>query len=157
VNVAPDLETRQAAITHCADLCIKLGIERPKIALLSATESPIPAVPSSIEAQELADWAIDAVPQADVAGPLAMDLIFSAEAAATKGLADNPVAGNADAVVVPDIVSGNTLFKTLVYTSGACAAGVVMGAKVPILLTSRADPPSARMASIALAGILNGS
>jgi phosphate acetyltransferase len=60
-------------------------------------------------------------------------------------------------VVVPDIVSGNTLFKTLVYATGACAAGVVMGAKVPILLTSRADPPSARLASIALAGILNGS
>ena len=71
----------------------------------------------------------------------------------TKGLAGHPVAGQADAVIVPDIVSGNVLFKALVYLSGGCAGGLVMGAKVPILLTSRADPAAARLASAALAAI----
>lgn len=154
VNVAPDLETRRAAITHSAAMLHALGVARPKIALLSATETPIPAVPSSVEAAELAKWAKDAVRDADVSGPLAMDLILSAAAAATKGLADDPVAGQADAIIVPDIVSGNAVFKTLAYTCGGCAAGVVMGAKVPILLTSRADPAPARMASVALASIM---
>lgn len=155
VNVAPDQETRQSAIQHCADMLSKLGIERPKIALLSATESVVASVPSSVDADELARWAAENISGADVAGPLALDLILSAEAVATKGLSDNPVAGQADAVIVPDIVSGNALFKALVYTKGACAAGIVMGAKVPILLTSRADPPAARIASVALASIMS--
>ena len=94
-------------------------------------------------------------PGADTYGPLAMDLILSPEAVATKGLTDNPVAGKADAIIVPDIVSGNAIFKSLVYLSGGCAAGIVMGAKVPILLTSRADPPAARLASAALAATAN--
>jgi phosphate acetyltransferase len=87
---------------------------------------------------------------------LALDLILSATAAAIKGLADDPVAGQADAIIVPDIVSGNALFKAFVYLSGGCAAGLVTGAKVPILLTSRADPPAARIASAALAAIACG-
>jgi len=111
------------------------------------------AVPSSVEADELAKWARANIENASFSGPLALDLILSPEAAATKGLADDPVAGKADAIVVPDIVSGNALFKALVYLSGGCAAGIVMGAAVPILLTSRADPPAARMASAALAAI----
>ena len=156
LNVAPDIETRKTAIEHCVAVLLKLGIERPRIALLSATESVIDSVPSSVEAKELADWAITAIDSADVSGPLAMDLIFSPEAAATKGRTSDPVAGNANAIIVPDIVSGNALFKTLVYTRGACAAGMVMGAKVPILLTSRADPPAARVASIALASRMIG-
>ena len=154
VNVNPDLDTRKAAIQSVVDLLHKLGNPTPNVALLSATESAIPSVPSSIEAAELAEWATANVTSANVAGPLALDLILSAEAAKTKGF-DNPVAGNADAVIVPDIVSGNTLFKALVYTKGACAAGVVMGAKVPVLLTSRADPAAARLASAALAAILH--
>ncbi len=154
VNVAPSIGTRQDAIRHVADLARRLGIERPAIAILSATETPIDSVPSSIDARDLAHWANEHVPEADVRGPLAMDLILSAEAAATKGIVDDPVAGRADAVVVPDIVAGNTLFKTLVYVGGACAAGIVMGAAAPILLTSRADPAAARIASAALAQIL---
>lgn len=156
VNVAPDLTTRQSAIQHCADMLDKLGIADPKIALLSATESVVESVPSSVEAHELSEWARENVSNATTYGPLAMDLILSPEAVATKGMSDNPVAGQADAVVVPDIVSGNALFKTLVYTNGACAAGIVMGAKVPILLTSRADPPAARLASVALASLMTG-
>jgi phosphate acetyltransferase len=153
VNVAPNLETRKSALRACVDLLHRLGNARPKIAILSATESVIPSVPSSVEADELARWAADEVTNADVAGPLALDLILSPEAVITKGLAGHPVAGQADAVIVPDIVSGNVLFKALVYLSGGCAGGLVMGAKVPILLTSRADPAAARLASAALAAI----
>lgn len=153
VNVDPNLETRQDAIREVSDLLIRLGTERPKLAILSATESAIPSVPSSVQGKELADWAKDAVPEADVSGPLAFDLIMSPDAVATKKLTADPVAGQADAIIVPDIVSGNALFKAFVYIGGGCAAGVVTGAKVPILLTSRADPTAARMASVALAAI----
>lgn len=154
VNVTPDIKTRQACTRAVVDLARARGIERPKVAFLSATESAIPSVPSSMEAQELCDWAKAEISGADFSGPLAMDLILSPEAVATKGLTDDPVAGQADCIVVPDIVSGNAIFKSLVYLGGGCAGGVVMGAKVPVLLTSRADPPAARMASAALAAIL---
>lgn len=153
VNVAPDLETRQSCITEVNDLLHRLGNSRPKIAILSATESPIPSVPSAMDGRALADWAAENISDADVAGPLALDLILSPAAVATKGLTENPVAGQADAIIVPDIVSGNALFKAFVYLGGGCAAGLVTGAKVPILLTSRADPPAARLASAALASI----
>lgn len=156
VNVAPNIETRQDCIRETVDLLVRLGNARPKIAILSATESVIPAVPSSGEARELADWAKTAVPNADVSGPLAFDLIMSPKAVATKKLTADPVAGQADAIIVPDIVSGNALFKAFVYLKGGCAAGLVTGAKVPILLTSRADPAAARMASVALAAIQCG-
>ncbi|MEO1638421.1 MAG: phosphate acyltransferase [Pseudomonadota bacterium] len=156
VNVAPDMTTRQSSIMEVKKLLNKLGNDLPKIAILSATESVIPAVPSSVEARELADWAKANVDGIAVSGPLALDLIMSPEAVATKKLTDDPVAGDADAIIVPDIVSGNALFKAFVYLTGGCAAGVVTGAKVPILLTSRADPPAARIASAALAAISCG-
>lgn len=156
VNVNPDLVTRQSAVVEVKKLLNKLGNDRPKIAILSATESAIPSVPSSMEGQELAEWTRANVEGVDVSGPLALDLIMSPAAVATKKLTDDPVAGNADAIIVPDIVSGNALFKAFVYFTGGCAAGVVTGAKVPILLTSRADPPAARIASAALAAISCG-
>ena len=156
VNVNPDVLTRQSAIVEVKKLLNKLGNDRPKIAILSATESAIPSVPSSMEGKALADWARENVEGIDVSGPLALDLIISPKAVATKKLTDDPVAGNADAIIVPDIVSGNALFKAFVYLAGGCAAGVVTGAKVPILLTSRADPPAARIASAALAAISCG-
>lgn len=154
VNVTPDIKTRQTAIRTVDRLARKCGIERPKIAILSATETPIPSVPSSLEAKELSDWAQTEVPTSDVRGPLALDLIVSQKSAETKGLEDDPVAGKADAVIVPDLVSGNALFKALVYFGGGCAAGIVLGGKIPVLLTSRADPPEARLASTALASIM---
>ncbi len=156
VNVNPDVITRQSAIVEVKKLLNKLGNDRPKIAILSATESAIPSVPSSMEGKALAEWARENVEDIDVSGPLALDLIISPKAVATKKLTDDPVAGNADAIIVPDIVSGNALFKAFVYLTGGCAAGVVTGAKVPILLTSRADPPAARIASAALAAISCG-
>jgi phosphate acetyltransferase len=156
VNVSPNLETRQASIAEVSKLLVKLGTATPKIAILSATETAIESVPSSMDAQALANWAKDHVPEALVSGPLAFDLIMSPEAVKTKKLTDDPVAGQADAIIVPDIVSGNALFKAFVYLTGGCAAGIVTGAKVPILLTSRADPAAARMTSIALASISCG-
>jgi len=154
VNVHPDMKTRQIALTKVDTLARQCGIKRPKIAVLSATESPIPSVSSAMEAKELADWAAENVPTSDVRGPLALDLILSQHSAQTKGLGEDPVAGKADGVIVPDIVSGNTLFKALVYMGGGCAAGIVLGGKIPIILTSRADPPAARLASAALAAIM---
>lgn len=153
VNVAPNIATRQDALRNMVRLLQVLGNARPKVAVLSATESVIESVPSSVEAAEIVAWAKTEVPDADVAGPLALDGILSPEAAAIKKM-EGPVPGHADAILVPDIVSGNAIFKAAVYLSGACAAGVVMGAKVPILLTSRADPAQARLASVALASII---
>ena len=156
VNVSPNLETRQDCITECVALLNRLGNTRPKVAILSATESAIPSVPSSMDGAALAAWAHDNVEGADVSGPLAFDLIMSPDAVATKKLTADPVAGQPDAIIVPDIVAGNALFKAFVYLKGGCAAGIVTGAKVPILLTSRADPAAARMASAALAAISCG-
>lgn len=157
VNVSPNMETRQDATREVVRLLHLLGTDRPKVAFLSATESVIPSVPSSVEASELAAWAKAEIANAEFSGPLAMDLILSPEAVAIKKLMDDPVAGQADAIIVPDIVSGNAIFKSAVYMAGGCAAGIVMGAAVPILLTSRADPPAARMASAALAAIVTAA
>jgi phosphate acetyltransferase len=152
LNTHPDLETRKAILLNAVDLAHALGLAKPHIALLSATEEPSDAIPSSVEALELARWASENVPGAIVDGPLAFDIAVSAEAALIKGVSA-PVAGQADILMVPDVVSGNALFKMMVHFMGACAAGIVMGAKVPVLLTSRSDPPAARLASAALAVI----
>ena len=154
VNVSPNIDTRKDATQEVVTLLHKIGNARPKVAFLSATESAIPSVPSSMDAQELCEWAKANVEGADFSGPLAFDLIMSPKAVAAKKLTDDPVAGQADAIIVPDIVSGNALFKSFVYLTGGCAGGIVMGAKVPILLTSRADPAAARLSSIALGAIV---
>ncbi|WP_254684871.1 phosphate acyltransferase [Tateyamaria omphalii] len=154
VNVSPDMATRQDATTEVVKLLHKLGNARPKVAFLSATESAIESVPSSMDGRALRDWARENIENADFSGPLAFDLIISPKSVATKKMTDDPVAGKADAIIVPDIVSGNALFKSFVYLAGGCAGGIVMGAKVPILLTSRADPPAARLSSVALGAIM---
>ncbi len=154
LNTHPDHETSQAIIANTVTLANAIDIERPQIAILSATEEKLEAVPSSVAASELAAWAnAGGINDADVYGPLSFDLAVSPHAVKIKGV-DFPVAGRADALIVPDIVSGNALFKMMVHFMGACAAGIVLGAKVPILLTSRSDPPSARIASAALAVIV---
>jgi phosphotransacetylase len=154
LNTHPDLETKKAILLNAVDLAHALGNERPHVALLSATEEPSDAIPSSIEAADLAAWAKANVPGAVVDGPLAFDIAVSSEAARIKGI-EAPVAGSADILIVPNIDSGNALFKMMVHFMGACAAGIVLGAKVPILLSSRSDPPSARLASAALAAIVS--
>ena len=152
VNVAPDMKTKKAAIQNAVALAHAIDIAKPKLAILSATETPLPQMPSSMEAAELTDWASNAVADAFVFGPLAFDNAVSAAAAQLKGI-DNPVAGDADILLVPNIETGNALFKIMVYFMSACAAGVVLGGRLPIVLTSRADPSEARMASMALAKI----
>ncbi len=154
VNVAPDIETRLHIVRNAVELYHALGVLRPKVAVLSATETPLPAMPSSLEAAKIAERAsAGEIEGADVQGPLALDNAISPDAAALKGIT-GPAAGAADILVVPTIEAGNALFKGMVYYMSACAAGLVLGAKVPITLTSRADPPEARLAATALAAIL---
>jgi len=153
VNAIPDFTTQKSIIINSLKVARQLGIERPKVAFLSATETPNEHIPSSLAARELADWAKDNLADADFCGPLAFDLCVSPSAAQIKGMTD-PVAGVADIIVVPEIVAGNGLFKAMVHMMGACSAGVVMGAKVPVILTSRADPVAARLASVALASLM---
>ena len=155
VNVTPNEETRLASSLSIASLARAIGIERPKVAILSATESVIASVPSSGEAERIAIAASQQDSMADYEGPLSLDLAVAPLAAKQKGMTDSAVAGAANGYVVPDIVSGNILFKSLVWFGGGCAAGLVMGARLPIILTSRSDPASARLASIALGAILS--
>ena len=154
VNIAPDLETKKAIISNAIELAHLLGHDHPKVALVSATEEQTPRLPSSMDAAALSEWALGEIDNALVHGPLAFDNAVSPKAAAIKGIT-HPVAGNADIVVVPNIEAGNILFKDMVYCSSACAAGVVLGAQVPIILTSRADPPASRLASLAITSIMS--
>lgn len=153
VNVTPDEKTQNQSMIEMCALAKKLGHTRPKLAILSATETPIDSMPASMVAAERAKWAKTHLVDTDISGPLSFDLALSAHAVATKGITGDAVAGRANCLLVPEIVSGNILYKALVYLGGGCAAGIVLGGAVPILLTSRADPPAARLASIALAGI----
>ena len=155
LNVDPDIPTRQACLTHAVRLARQLGIERPKAGILSANEDPLPSLQNSMDAAVIAAWAKTALPQAEVAGPMALDLIFSAEAAAAKNYV-SPVAGDADIILTPNITTGNALFKLMSLGMGCCAAGLVLGAKVPILLTARAQGTPARIASAALGVIAAG-
>ncbi len=152
INIAPDINTRVEAALLMSEMSRKMGCARPKVAILSATESILPAMPSSVEANEIASLAQEKDPHADFFGPLSFDLAISQRAAKEKGV-NNKVAGKANALVVPDIVSGNVLFKSLVWCAGGLAAGLVLGGAVPIVLTSRSDPPEARLAAIALASL----
>ena len=157
VNITPDVATRTEAALAMAALLRRMGVASPRIAVLSATESQLPGMPSTIEAAEIAAAAAAADDRAAFAGPLSFDLALSPESVAIKGIAADSdiaaVAGYADGLIVPDIVSGNVLFKALAYCAGGLAAGVVLGGSVPIMLTSRSDPAAARLASLALAAI----
>ena len=154
VNVAPNLTTKIDIVKNSIDLAHVLGNGNPKVALLSGTETPLTSMPSSVEAAEIVKLtAGQSLKDAIIDGPFAFDTAISPEAARVKKL-NGPVAGNADILVVPNIEAGNGLFKMMVYFMSAVAAGVVMGAKVPIMLTSRADPPQARVASAALAALV---
>jgi len=155
VNATPDFITHKSIVINAINVARQLGIKRPKVAFLSATETPNEHIASSLVAREMANWAKENIADADFCGPLAFDLCVSEKAAQIKGV-DDPVAGAADIIVVPEVVVGNALFKAMVHMMGACSAGVVMGAKVPVVLTSRADPVAARLASVALANLMCG-
>ena len=154
LNVAPDADATLDIIQNAVDAAHALGNANPKVALLSASETAAESLPSSMEAAEVARRAQEgAIQGALVDGPLAFDGAVSAEAAKLKGI-DGPVAGQADILVVPNIEMGNGLVKMMVYFMSGLAAGVVMGARVPIVLTSRADPAEARLAATAIAAII---
>ncbi len=154
INIAPDIETMLHIVRNAVTLAHSLGLEDPKVAMLSASESVLDAMPSSGRAAEVVKRAEAEIAGATVGGPFAFDNAISPQAAALKNIT-HPVAGHADIVVVPNIETGNAMFKMMVYFNSACAAGLVMGAKVPIVLTSRADPPEARITAAALAMIIS--
>ena len=150
LNVLPNTKTKMHIIKNVINFSNRIGIERPKIAVLSATEEILDSIPSSLEAAELTKLSKEENLQADVFGPLAFDNCISKKSAAIKGI-KNDVAGLADVLLVPSVEAGNGLVKMLIYFCGACAAGVVVGGKVPIVITSRSDEAQARLASIAAA------
>ena len=156
LNVAPDARTMTFIVRHAIDVAMVLGIDHPRIALLSATETINRSMPSSIAADAFALAFRDEAESkgCTISGPLALDVALSVAAATLKGLVNDPVAGRADILVVPNIETGNALFKALVHWQHATPIGVVLGAAMPIILTSRADPVEAKLASIALACLL---
>lgn len=147
LNVAPDVKNRITITRNAIKLVHALGVEKPKAAILSATETPNPGIPSSVDARAIAEADYEG---ALVDGPFALDNAVSKEAAELKGI-ESPVAGDADILVVPSIEAGNIFFKALTFMGSAETAGLVVGAKAPVILTSRADSAEARIASCALA------
>ena len=150
LNVLPKLETKMHILKNSIDFAKRIGVLRPKVSILSATEEVLDSVPSSMDAKELTVRALSEVADADVFGPMAFDNSVSKEAAQIKGI-KNVVAGKTDILLVPNVEAGNGLVKMMIYFMGACAAGVVVGGKVPVVITSRADSAPARLASIAAA------
>ena len=150
LNVLPNVKTKMHILKNVVNFSNRIGIERPKVAILSATEEVLDSVPSSKDAEELTNLVKKENLSADVFGPLAFDNCISKKSAAIKGI-KNEVAGIADVLLVPSVETGNGLVKMLIYFSGACAAGVVVGGKVPVVITSRSDEAQARLASIAAA------
>ena len=150
LNVLPKLETKVHILKNSVEFAKRIGINKPKVSVLSATEEVLDSMPSSKEAKELTSRALKEGIEADVFGPMAFDNSVSKDAAKIKGI-ENAVAGNTDILLVPNVETGNALVKMMIYFMGACAAGVVIGGKVPVVITSRADSVSARLASIAAA------
>jgi phosphate acetyltransferase len=154
VNIAPDLMAKKDIIQNAIDFYSALGLGVPKVAILSAVETVTPSIPSTIDAAALCKMADRGqIVGGELDGPLAFDNAISPEAARIKGI-NSPVAGQAEILVVPDLEAGNMLAKNLSFLSRADAAGIVLGARVPVILTSRADNVRTRMASTAVAVIL---
>ena len=150
LNVMPNVKTKMHILKNVINFSNRIGIERPKVSVLSATEEVLDSVQSSLDAKEITDLAIKEKLNADVFGPLAFDNSISKKSAGIKGI-KNAVAGDADVLLVPSVEAGNGLVKMMIYFMGACAAGVVVGGKVPVVITSRSDDAPARLASMAAA------
>ncbi|MAJ66103.1 MAG: bifunctional enoyl-CoA hydratase/phosphate acetyltransferase [Pelagibacteraceae bacterium TMED233] len=150
LNVLPNIKTKMHILKNVVNFSNRIGITKPKVSILSATEEVLESVPSSIEANEITKLAKEDDINADIFGPLAFDNSISKKSAAIKGI-KNVVAGQADVLLVPNVETGNALVKMMIYFMGACAAGVVIGGKVPVVITSRSDEAQARLASIAAA------
>ncbi len=154
INILPTLEDKADIVANAIELAQALNIRRPKVALLSATESVNPKIPSTVEAAALCKMADRGqITGGLLEGPLALDNAINPEAAKVKGIGGE-VAGDADILVVPDLEAGNMLAKSLSFLAEADAAGIVLGARVPVMLTSRADSVQSRMASCAVAALL---
>jgi phosphotransacetylase len=154
ITIFPDLETKVDIVQNAIDMAHAFGRDRPKVAILSAVETVTPKIPSTVEAAALCKMAERGqITGGLLDGPLAFDNAISKEAAAMKGIRSE-VAGDPDILVVPDLEAGNMLAKQLSFLANADAAGIVPGARVPIILTSRADTVRARMASCAVAVLL---
>jgi phosphate acetyltransferase len=151
VNIAPDLGAKVDIVQNAIDLAHALGADEVRVAILSAMETVNPKVPSTIEAAALCKMADRGqITGALLDGPLALDNAISLDAAAIKHIV-SPVAGRANVLIVPDLEAGNMLAKSLSFLASADAAGIVLGARVPIILTSRADSLLTRLASCAVA------
>ena len=150
LNVMPNIKTKMHILKNVINFSNRIGNERPKVAILSATEEVLDSVQSSLDAKEITELAKKENLNADVFGPLAFDNSISKKSAAIKGI-KNAVAGQADILLVPNVEAGNGLVKMMIYFMGACAAGVVIGGKVPVVITSRSDEAPARLASMAAA------
>jgi len=157
VILSPTIEQKLAIIQNAVEVAHKFGLERPRVAILAATEVVNPKIPNSIEALALAKMAEQGwVEGAIVDGPLTLDVAISPEAAHIKGV-ESPVAGKADILIVPGVVAGNTAAKAIQYLAGGRMAGLVVGAKVPIIINSRADTADTRLLSTAMAVVLAAS
>ena len=150
LNVSPNVKTKMHILKNVINFCNRIGNERPKVSILSATEEVLDSVQSSLDAKEITELAKKENLKADVFGPLAFDNSISKKSAEIKCI-KNVVAGDSDVLLVPNVETGNALVKIMVYFMGACAAGVVVGGKVPVVITSRSDVATARLASIAAA------
>ena len=148
LNVAPRIDVKMHILQNVIEFANKINIQKPRVAILSGTEDAIESMPSSIEAKEIMERAQKENLNAYVHGPLAFDNAISPKAAEIKKIG-NEVAGRADILLVPNLETGNALSKMMVYFMGACAAGFIVGGKVPVVVTSRADNAASRLASIA--------
>jgi phosphotransacetylase len=154
INIAPTLEDKVDICQNAIELAVSLGIEKPKVAILAAVETVTSKMPATIDAAALCKMAERGqITGGIVDGPLAFDNAISAQAAEIKGIRSN-VAGDADILLTPDLESGNILAKQLSFLANADSAGLVLGARVPIILTSRADSVRSRIASCAVAALV---
>ena len=154
VNILPKTETKLQIIKHAINFSEKIGINKPKIAILSATEVVLDNIPSTQEAAEITKIANERDFNAEIFGPLAFDNAISPKAAEIKKI-KNSVAGKADILLVPSVEMGNALVKMMVYFMGACAAGTLVGLKKPVSIISRSDNTQSRLASIAASIIVS--
>jgi len=153
INIFPDLDVKRDIVQNAIDLFVQCGLGRPRVAILSAVETVTTKIPGTIDAAALCKMADRGqITGGDLDGPLAFDNAIDPKAAEIKGI-KSPVAGRAQILVVPDLEAGNMLAKNLAFLARADAAGIVLGARVPIILTSRADTVRARLASCAVAAI----
>jgi phosphate butyryltransferase len=154
INISPDIMAKKQIIENAVIVAKNIGIDKPKVAIICANEKVNSKMPATVHAKELEEMnKRGEITDCIVAGPLALDNAVIEEAAIHKGI-DNPVAGKADILIVPFIEVGNVLYKSLVFLGNADAAGVIVGAKVPVVVTSRADSEDVKINSIALAMLM---